>query len=261
VEEWHLFVEVSKRAQAQRRFDIVDPESAPSTMSAAALSARLTPRGFMGSAPPVDPETATPSSLVHPLYGAAERELEHTTHLSVVDARGNAVSCTITLSAGFGARYVAAGTGVVMNNSLAAFGRVGLNVPGPGRRMLSSMAPTLVMLDDRVAAVVGSPGGDTIPSTIVQVLRHLIDHGMSIDVAVEAPRIHHGFVPDELRLERDRPLSPDVLAGLEARGHKLRMKPAAIGAANSISSVDGVAYGHPDSREGGLALGPEMVPP
>jgi gamma-glutamyltranspeptidase/glutathione hydrolase len=229
-------------------------------MSAAGMSDRLTPFGFLGSAPPVDPERATPAALVHPLYGAAERELEHTTHLSVVDGQGNAVSCTTTLSAGFGARYVAAGTGVVMNNSLAAFGKVGLNVPRPSRRMLSSMAPTLVMHEDRLTAVVGSPGGDTIPSTVVQVLRHLLDHGMSIDVAVEAPRIHHGFVPDELRLERDRPLSPAVLAGLEARGHRLRARAVAIGHANSILVVDGIAYGHADSREGGLALGPKSAP-
>jgi gamma-glutamyltranspeptidase/glutathione hydrolase len=95
----------------------------------------------------------------------------------------------------------------------------------------------------------------------VQVLRLLIDHGASVDVAVEAPRIHHGFIPDELRLERDRPVGADVLAGLEARGHQLRIKPAAIGDANSISIVDGVAYGRADSREGGLALGPKTVPP
>ena len=259
-DELHLFAEVSKRAQALRRFDIVDPEADGAAMSADDLLARLTPDALLGNSPPYDPARATPSSRVHPLYQAAERELEHTTHLSVLDSEGNAVSCTTTLSAGFGARYVADGTGVIMNNSLAAFGSVGLNLPKSGRRMLSSMAPTLVSENGRVVAVLGSPGGDTIPSTIVQVLRHLIDHGMSLDAAVEAPRIHHGFVPDELRLERARPLPADVLAVLKARGHTLHPRQASIGDANNIIVVAGVAYGHADSREGGLALGPKAPP-
>jgi gamma-glutamyltranspeptidase / glutathione hydrolase len=258
-DELHLFAEVSKRAQALRRFDIVDPEG-DDAMTAAGLLARLSPDALLGSAPPYDPTRATPSSRVHPLYRAAQRELEHTTHLSVVDAEGNAVSCTTTLSAGFGARYVVGGTGVIMNNSLAAFGSVGLNLPKGGRRMLSSMAPTLVSENGRVVAVLGSPGGDTIPSTIVQVLRHLIDHGMTLDAAVEAPRIHHGFVPDELRLERARPLPADVLAVLRARGHALQPRQASIGHANNIIVVAGVAYGHADSREGGLALAPKPPP-
>jgi gamma-glutamyltranspeptidase/glutathione hydrolase len=259
-DELHLFAEVSKRAQALRRFDIVDPEGDGGAMAAERLTARLTSDALLDRSPPYDPVRATPSSRVHPLYQAAERELEHTTHLSVVDSEGNAVSCTTTLSAGFGARYVAGGTGVIMNNSLAAFGSVGLNLPKAGRRMLSSMAPTLVSENGRVVAVLGSPGGDTIPSTVVQVLRHLIDHAMSLDAAVEAPRIHHGFVPDELRLEHARPLPADVLASLRARGHLLHPRQASIGDANNIIVVAGVAYGHADSREGGLALGPKSPP-
>ena len=260
-EELHLFAEVSKRAQAQRRLTIVDPESDPIGMSASALNERLALHGLLALTPPIDPKRATPSAEVHPLYEAARRELEHTTHLSVVDREGNAVSCTVTLSAGFGARYVAEGTGVVMNNSLAAFGSVGLNLPRPGRRMLSSMSPTFVMRNGDVLAVLGSPGGDTIPSTVVQVLRHLTDHGMSIDRAIEAPRIHHGFIPDELRYERSRPPDPGVLAALRTSGHTLAPTRAAIGAANDLIVVDGVAYGHADSREGGLALGPDAPPP
>jgi gamma-glutamyltranspeptidase/glutathione hydrolase len=178
----------------------------------------------------------------------------------VVDALGNAVSCTVTLSSSFGARYVAAGTGVVMNNSLAAFSGSGLNVPKPGRRMLSSMSPTLVSRQGDVVAVLGSPGGDTIPSTVVQVLRHLVDHGMSIDLAVEAPRVHHGFTPDALRFESSRPIDPSVLAELEARGHRLAPS-TPMGDANNIVVVDGVAYGRADSREGGLALGPTQLSP
>jgi gamma-glutamyltranspeptidase/glutathione hydrolase len=254
VQELHLFIELSKRAQAWRRFELVDPESAPDAMSAAGLAPRLGGLALLGRGPAMDPTRATPSRAISPLYPDAERELEHTTHLSVIDAEGNAVTCTTTLSAGFGAGYVAAGTGVVMNDSLAAFGRVGLNLPRAGRRMLSSMTPTLMSKDGAVVALLGSPGGDTIPSTIAQVLRHLVDHGMTIDQAVEAPRLHHGFIPDELRLESSRPLPAPVLAELRARGHTLRPYAAPMGAAHNIISVAGVAYGHADSREGGLAL-------
>jgi gamma-glutamyltranspeptidase/glutathione hydrolase len=253
-EELHLFIELSKRAQAQRRFELVDPESAPDAMSATGLLPRLSGLALLEQGPAIDPARATPSRSISALYAEAGQELEHTTHLSVIDAEGNAVSCTTTLSAGFGAGYVAAGTGVVMNNALAAFGRVGLNLPRGGRRMLSSMAPTLMSRDGRVVALLGSPGGDTIPSTIAQVLRHLVDHGMSIEQAIEAPRLHHGFIPDELRLESTRPLPVHVLAALQARGHTLHPYAAPMGAAHNIISVAGVAYGHVDSREGGLAL-------
>jgi gamma-glutamyltranspeptidase / glutathione hydrolase len=230
-------------------------------MSASALAERLTPRGLLALTPPIDPAEATPSAVVYPMARRLPPELPHTTHLSVVDALGNAVSCTVTLSTSFGARYVAPGTGVVMNNSLAAFGGVGLNLPKPGRRMLSSMAPTLLSQQGNVIGVLGSPGGDTIPSTVVQVLRNLVDHRMTLDRAIEAPRLHHGFSPDEVRVERSRPLDPEVVEALEARGHRVVPTESPMGDANEIIVVDGVAYGHADSREGGLALGPSRLPP
>jgi gamma-glutamyltranspeptidase/glutathione hydrolase len=259
-DDLHLFVEASKRVQARRRFELVDPESDPQGMSAAALGERLTPAGLAALAPPIDPAKATAAAAVYTVDRGFRPELPHTTHLSVVDALGNAVSCTVTLSSSFGARYVVPGTGVVMNNSLAAFGGSGRNVPAPWRRMLSSMSPTLVSREGEVLAVLGSPGGDSIPSTVVQVLRHLVAHRMSIDLAVEAPRVHHGFTPDELRVESTRPIDPEVLAELASRGHKIVPVPS-MGDANNIVVVDGVAYGHVDSREGGLALGPAHLPP
>jgi gamma-glutamyltranspeptidase/glutathione hydrolase len=256
----HLFVEVAKRAQAERRFTLMDPD-APEAVPGCELEGRLAPNALLAAFPSIDRERATPASQLHPLYAAALRELEHTTHLAVVDASGMAVSLTTTLSAGFGARYVVPGTGVVMNNSLAAFGTLGKNLPAPGRRMLSSMAPTLLFRGSELAAVLGSPGGDTIPSTVVQVLRHLVDHHLPIDAAIEAPRLHHGFVPDELRVEQQRPLPAALLDGLSARGHVVRPSPLPLGAAHGISVVNGIAYGHPDSREGGLALGPARKAP
>jgi len=102
--------------------------------------------------------------------------------------------------------------------------------------------------------VLGSPGGDTIPSTIAQVLRHLSDHGMTIDQAVDAPRLHHNFVPDEVRYERSHAPPRATLEALKKLGHQLSKKTLAMGDANDLVLVDGVAYGYADPREGGLAL-------
>jgi gamma-glutamyltranspeptidase/glutathione hydrolase len=259
-DDLHLFVEASKRVNARRRFELVDPDSDPEGMSTLALRQRLAPQALAALTPPIELGRATPAAEVYAVRRDSPPELPHTTHLSVVDALGNAVSCTVTLSSSFGARYVVPGTGVVMNNSLAAFSGSGLNVPKPGRRMLSSMSPTLVSRQGDIAAVLGSPGGDSIPSTVVQILRHLVDHGMSIDQAVEAPRAHHGFAPDEVRVESTRPFDPSVLLELEARGHKITTL-SSMGDANNIVVVDGVAYGYADTREGGLALGPSHLPP
>jgi gamma-glutamyltranspeptidase / glutathione hydrolase len=125
--------------------------------------------------------------------------------------------------------------------------------------MLSSMSPTLVSHQGNIVAVLGSPGGDTIPSTVVQVFRHLFDHGMTLADAIEAPRIHHGFSPDEVRVETAYPLDPAVLDDLAARGHRVVPSQTSMGDSNDIVIVDGVAFGHTDSREGGLALGPSQL--
>src|SRR5690606_25700905 len=149
--------------------------------------------------------SVTPASKLHPLYPAAVRELDNTTHFSAVDRDGNAVSCTTTLSGSFGAKYVIPELGLVMNNSVGAFGTAGRDVPKPGRRMTSSMSPTIVSFDRTPLLVLGSPGGDTIPNTVVQVLMNLVDGGDDLARAVDRPRIHHGFVPDAIRTESGRP--------------------------------------------------------
>jgi gamma-glutamyltranspeptidase/glutathione hydrolase len=252
--ELHLFIEASKRAHSEKRFAVLDPD----TLSLDALAERrrrwVDAESLLARTPAIDPTRATPSSAVHPLFAAAMRELDHTTHYSVVDGDGNVVSCTTTLSAGFGARIVAGGAGIVLNNAVAAFGTAGENLPAPGRRTTSSMAPTLVSKNGEIVLVLGSPGGDTIPSTVAQVLRNTVDHGMTIDRAVDAPRIHHGFVPDEVRYEGKRPPPRDVLQALEKLGHRMSDKRLPIGDANDILIEGGVAYGYADPREGGLAL-------
>jgi gamma-glutamyltranspeptidase/glutathione hydrolase len=254
----HLFIEAARRAHAERRFGVLDPDSAGYDADLR-LRRWLNPRTLLDSTPPIDPKRATPSSAVSPFYKAALRELEHTTHFSVTDAEGNAVSCTTTLSASFGAKFVVPKTGIVMNNSLAAFGTVGDSVPVAGQRMTSSMTPTLVLEQDRPVAVLGTPGGDTIPNTVVQVIRNLVDYRMTLDDAVDAPRIHHGFVPDVVRWEAEHPLAASTLKELEALGHHFTRR-RVIGDANSIVvRYDGsslVAWGYADPREGGLAAAP-----
>lgn len=251
-DELHVFAEVARRAHAVRRFEVGDPDVVPNYDVAAE---RAEWKKTFSAFPPIDRAHATPSASIHPLYDAAMRELEHTTHFSVVDANGNAVSCTTTLSAGFGAKVVAAG--VVLNNAVAAFGTVGKNVPAPNKHMTTSMSPAIVTNGDELVMVTGSPGGDTIPNTVVEVIRNAVEHGMPLDQAVDAPRIHHGFVPDEIRYERGHPPPKRVLAELRRRGHRLSAKTAAIGDANSIVVANGISYGYADPREGGAALAPK----
>jgi len=261
-EELHLFIEASRRALAARRFGVVDPDSLTPAQRKERRDRWLDAKGLLARLP-IDREHATPSAEVSPMYAAALKEIEaaHTTHFSVVDAQGMVVSCTTTLSAGFGAKIMAPGTGVVLNNSVASFSTAGDNLPTPGRRTLSSMAPALVLREGSPVLVLGSPGGDTIPSTVVQVLRNVVDYGMTIDEAVDAPRIHGSFAPDQVRDEHARPIPSSVKHALEKMGHHFSKKRIPIGDANNILVVDGVAYGYADRREGGLAAGPDKAPP
>jgi gamma-glutamyltranspeptidase/glutathione hydrolase len=141
----------------------------------------------------------------------------------------------------------------VMHISVAAFGTVGENVPLPGRRMTSSMAPTIVSYQGQLALVIGTPGGDTIPSTLVLVLRRLLDAGQTLDVAVNAPRLHHGFVPDTLRWESTYPVPPATQAELRKLGHHFDKPSLALGDVNLILALGPELYGYADPREGGVA--------
>lgn len=248
----HLLAESARRAHAERRFHVLDPDA----LASEALERKrqrwldaatwLTPH-------PIDATRASPSRDLHSLYEAATRELEHTTHFSVADASGGVVSCTMTLSASFGAKVFTRETGIPLNNSAASFASVGENVVRGGQRTTSSMAPTLVLDSGRPALVLGSPGGDTIPNTIAQVFTNLVDYGLPLDEAIDRPRIHHGFVPDEIGFERTRPLSAEVQRALRARGHQVTSKRAVIGDANSILLSGGEAFAYSDPREGGRA--------
>ncbi len=158
-------------------------------------------------------------------------ESPETTHYSVVDAAGNAVSLTYTIEAGFGAKVVAAGTGFLLNNEMADFnewpgvtdsrGYIGTepNLIAPGKRPLSSMTPTILARDGVPLALIGSPGGKTIINTVLRVVTNLVDFGLDLPDAVDSPRVHHQWMPDSLRLESSFPAA--TIAALEGMGHSL----------------------------------------
>jgi gamma-glutamyltranspeptidase/glutathione hydrolase len=190
---------------------------------------------------------------------------DNTTHFSVVDRFGNAVANTTTLNFSYGLGLVADGTGVLLNNELDdfaakpgapnAFGLLGgeANAPGPGKRPLSSMAPTIVLEDGKPVLVTGSPGGSRIPTAVLQVIVNVLDHGMGVAKAVGAPRLHHQWMPDETRVEPGFP--PEALRALEDRGHKLGA-PLSQTSANSIAVTPDGLVGAADSRSrGALAAG------
>lgn len=249
----HLFTEAAKRAHAERRFGVPDPVTTPGYDQDQLLARWRNPDTWLAPFP-IPRDRATPASSLHPLYASAMRELDDTTHFSVVDKDGMVVSCTTTLSGSFGARYMVPGTGVFMNNSLGAFSTAGANMLAPGRRMTSSMSPTIVTDVSGPVLVLGSPGGDTIANTVVSVLRSLVDYHLPLDRAVDLPRIHHGFVPDAIRSERLHPLPAATKQGLVALGHVFTRPARTIGDANNLARTAFGWEGYSDPREGGAAL-------
>ena len=200
--------------------------------------------------------------------GPVRYEHPSTSHLSVVDSAGNAVSLTQTINLWFGSCLVAAGTGVVLNDEMDdfavlpglpnAFGLIGgaANAVAPGKRPLSSMTPTIVLHGERPAIVAGSPGGSRIITTVLQVLLNVIDFGMTIDRAVSAPRVHFQWVPDVLFYEKNG-LALDVQRRLRALGHILRQAgPMGNAQAIRFDAKSGILWGGSDARGEGLAEGP-----
>jgi len=251
----HLFVEASRRAYAERRLVGADPEFASKEIENT-LAKFLTGAHIATRKPAIDLNHATPSADISAAMNET-KESPETTHFSVVDAQGNAVSCTYTLSAGFGSKIVIPKTGILLGNAMGGFSEKGPNVVAAGKRMATSMTPTVVTQNGRLVMVLGSPGGDTIPNTVAQVFRNLVDWNMTIDEAVNAPRVHHQFLPDKVRVEKQRPLPKTVLAELTKRGHTLDTNGLAQGDANDIlvDPATGISYGFADPREGGTSEG------
>jgi gamma-glutamyltranspeptidase / glutathione hydrolase len=213
----------------------------------------------------ISPDHARPAADIRPGEPQAY-ESDQTTHFSIVDAAGNAVSNTYTLNLPYGSGLVADGTGVLLNNELDdfaakpgaanAFGLMGgdANAPGPAKRPLSSMSPTLVFKDGAIELVTGSPGGSRIITTVLQIIVNVIDHKLNVAEAENAPRAHDQLWPDELRIERG--MSEDTIKLLEAMGHKVVVRES-MGSANTIlRNPDGLLTGASDLRQRGtLAVG------
>lgn len=192
-----------------------------------------------------------------------------TTHFSIVDTDGNAVSNTYTLNGGFGSGVTARGTGVLLNNEMDDFtsqpgtpNRYGLiqserNAVAPRKRPLSAMTPTFVLRPDgKLWFAVGSPGGPTIINTLLQIITNVIDHDMDLQAAIDAPRLHHQWLPDEIAHE-PLGLSPETQSTLIAMGHTFAAQPRVIGDAHGvmIEPSTGVRLGAADSRNEGAAIG------
>lgn len=259
----HLLAEVSRRAQVERQLFVVAPELQHPDKDAAERARALDPKTWLAPFP-VSMEKKTESSSLHSAFGLLDRESDQTTHLSVVDKDRNLVSLTVTLSGSFGARLLTRETGIVLNNAVASFSVIGENTPAPQKRTTSSMAPTLVLTETEDALVLGSPGGDTIPSTLTQVFLGLTVQNLSLRDAVRAPRFHQGFSPDLISTERRRPLGPHLVAGLRKKGHRVEATRSTIGDANIIALTGDLAYAISDEREGGRAAAanePSMPPP
>ncbi|WFU17020.1 gamma-glutamyltransferase [Bradyrhizobium sp. CB3481] len=250
----HLLVEAMKRAYADRARYLGDPAFVNAPVNV------LTTKEYAAKQrATIDLARATPAGDV---LAVSPREGSNTTHYSVVDASGNAVSNTYTLNFPYGVGLVAQGTGVLLNNELDdftaapgasnAFGLVGFeaNLPGPGKRPLSSMSPTIVLKDGKPVLVTGSPGGSRIISAVLQIVVDVIDYRMDVAAAVAAPRVHHQWMPDEVRVERGFP--EEVLTELKAKGHKV-IEPLGQTSANSIAVTPNGLLGAPDPRTRGAA--------
>ena len=199
-------------------------------------------------------------------HPAAIREPENTTHYSVVDADGNAVAVTTTLNETFGSRATAEGLGFLLNDEMDDFAAkqgapngYGLiqgpaNAIGPGKRPLSAMAPTIVLKDGKLFLVLGSPGGPTIVTTVANILIGVVDFALDIQEAVNAPRFHHQWLPDQILVE-DR-LSPDTMNILRSKGHKLNVRHFwGDGECIMVDPKTGERLGASDGRNNGKAVG------
>ena len=255
----HLLAEAMKRAFYDRAKYLGDPDFNKLPMQLL-LSKAHADRWRQGIG-----EQATPAAEI----GAdilTVPESEQTTHFSVVDVEGNMVSNTTTLEGSYGAKVIAPGTGFLLNNEMHDFnvkpgltdteGHIGTkpNLVVPGKRMLSSQTPTLVLKDNRPFMIVGSPGGRTIINTVLQVILNVIDHGMDIQAAVDAGRVHHQWQPDVLSLEKRIP--EEAAEALRAKGHRVSRR-SQQGDCHAILIDPQTGLYHPgvDRRIRGCAVG------
>ena len=252
----HLMAETMKFAYADRSRHLGDSDFV--SVPLAWLTSKAYGRQL---AEKIDFNQVTPSKQIAP-GNLPKQESNETTHYSVVDRYGNAVSNTYTLNFSYGSGIVVPGTGILLNNQMDdfsakpgvpnAYGLIGgeFNAIEPEKRMLSSMSPTIVMENGKPFLVTGSPGGSRIITTTLQVIMNVIDHKMNIATATNAVRVHHQWLPDELRIERG--LNEDTISLLKEKGHEVNVK-AAMGSTQSIMRVEDKLYGASDPRKPGAS--------
>jgi gamma-glutamyltranspeptidase/glutathione hydrolase len=246
--EIHVLAEAMRHAYIDRNNRLGDPDFIVNP-----IAELLSPAHAESIRKAIEPENATPTSALPVPPAAVVKEGTQTTQFSVVDAAGNAVSVTYTLNNWFGAARMAPGTGIVLNDEMDDFSSkpgepnmFGLvqgaaDAIAPGKTPLSSMTPTIVTKDGKLVMVVGSPGGSRIITITLEAIINVIDHNMTIQEAIDAPRIHMQGTPDLVMVERGA-LSPDTRALLEARGYRFH------------------DFGYWGVAEGILAGGPAIIP-
>ena len=253
----HLLTEVMRRAYADRGRWLGDPDFYQVPVEGLISREYARDRGRSVNLEQV--------SELGPGVPPGAPESDDTTHFSIIDRDGNAVSCTTTINSTFGSCCIADGCGFFLNNEMDdfsakpgvpnQFGLIGgkANAISPGKRMLSSMTPTIVCKDGELRYVIGAPGGGRIITAVMQVLLNLIDHGMTLKRAVEAPRIHHQWLPDHIQWEA-LALPADVRRALAAKGHRFRAQPRGIALVFAAElQPDGARVGVADGRSGGAA--------
>jgi gamma-glutamyltranspeptidase/glutathione hydrolase len=257
----HLMVEAERRVYADRSAWLGDPGFFKVPVKG--LIAKSYADALRKS---IDPNKATPSADVKP-GKPSDFESTQTTHYSVIDAEGTTVTTTTTLNGGFGNGEVVPGAGFLLNNEMDdfsvrpgapnMFGLVGgvANAIEPGKRMLSSMTPTIIVFNNKPFLVVGSPGGSRIITTVLQVIVNVLDHGMNVQEAVDSPRFHHQWLPDYIRIEKQG-FPKDVVGALEAMGHTVK----AEGNMGDVQAIwidpdTNIRYGASDPRADGRTLG------
>jgi gamma-glutamyltranspeptidase/glutathione hydrolase len=256
-ESVHLMTEAMRHAYRDRNTYLGDPAFVDNPI-ARLLSAHHTE----AIRAQIQPHRATPSAALGTEAAADERAT--TTHYSIVDAHGNAVSVTYTINDDFGAKVIAGDTGFLLNDEMDDFAAkpgasnlFGLvqgnaNAIAPGKRPLSSMTPTILLKDGKPVLVVGSPGGSRIITTVLEIIVNVIDHGTTLQDAVDAPRIHHQWLPDTLAAE-PHALSPETVKSLTQMGYEVvPLEPWGTGNAAEVIALGfprpGVFYGASDSR-------------
>src|SRR5476649_393835 len=249
----HYTAEAMRRAYADRNEYVGDP-----AFVKVPIAGLLDPAYLSKLRASIDPARATPSDSVKPGKPVGSARME-TTHYSVVDSEGNAVAVTYTLNGGFGNGITVPGLGFLLNNEIDDFSSkpgtanmFGLvqgenNAIAPGKRPLSSMTPTIVVKDGTLFMTAGAPGGSRISTAVLQVILNVLDFGMNVQDAIDAPRVHHQWQPDKLSLESG--ISPDTVALLKSRGYDVDYAPGVVLAqVAAIVSDGGWLQGGSDGR-------------